>query len=287
MRVAWAAATVRLATTQGRMTLPFHVPSYATPYVSGQVATADLIRRDGAWWLHIVVGVDAPTVAPSEAVVGVDLGLAQPAATSTNRFLGQQRWRATEGRYFRLRRALQQKGTRSARRHLRHLRGKQRRFRRDCDHVLAKQVVQATPPGGTLVLESLTGIRARTQARTGRQRRRLHGWSFAQLQSFIRYKAAERGCTVVAVDPRHTSMRCSVCGHTARTNRRSRAWFHCRACGYQTHADRNAARNIVARYRASRSMPAAGGQPVNLPTVSGAHASGPPRHKLSPRGDSR
>ena len=135
-------------------------------------------------------------------------------------------------------------------------------------------------PGGTLVVENLTGIRRRAKARKGPQARRVHGWSFAQLRRFIGYKAEERGVTVVSVDPRSTSQRCSGCGHTARNNRRSRGWFRCRACAYQTHADRNAARNIAATYRASGSMSAAGGHPVRVPTVRGTcHGVVPPAHK--------
>jgi putative transposase len=60
-------------------------------------------------------------------------------------------------------------------------------------------------------------------------------------------KAAGR---VRHVDPKHTSQRCSACGHVAAESRESQAWFVCVACGFACHADLNAARNI------------AGGQPV-------------------------
>src|SRR6266542_3673721 len=49
----------------------------------------------------------------------VDLDINRPAVTSTNQFLGMRRWKAVEGRYFKLIRALQKKGTKSAKRHLR------------------------------------------------------------------------------------------------------------------------------------------------------------------------
>ena len=38
------------------------------------------------------------------------------------------------------------------------------RRRRDHDHVVSKRIVQATPEGGTIVLENLTGIRKRAQS---------------------------------------------------------------------------------------------------------------------------
>ena len=83
------------------------------------------------------------------------------------------------------------------------------------------------------------------------------GWSFAQLRSFIEYKAQLAGVVVVLVDPKHTSQQCHACGHVARSNRRSQAAFSCLRCGYQTHADCNAAMNI--RCRALVSAPEVAG----------------------------
>jgi IS605 OrfB family transposase len=205
---------------------------------------------------------------PTEQVVGVDLGLSRPAVTSHNRFLGKRTWKAIEGRLFKLKRALQKNGSRSAKRHLKRLRHRQRRFRRDCDHVLSKQIVRSIEPGGTLVLENLKDIRRRTRMRhKSETQRRMHSWSFAQLKNLLEYKAKEWGCTVVAVDPRHTSQACSRCGHTARNNRRSRNLFVCRACGYTLHADLNGARNIAAKYRAEGGTTASSGLHVNQPLV--------------------
>lgn len=266
-KVNWTDSTVRMSTVAGRVTLSFHVPDYARQYIGGTVATADLIERNGRWWLHLVVDIPAPEIAPTDAVVGVDLGLAQPAVTSSNKFLGGRRWREVEARYFRLRRKLQKAGTKSAKRHLRKMRGKQARFRRDCDHVLSKRIVQATPPGAAIVVENLTNIRSRVKQRHGAQSRRIHGWSFAQLRSFITYKAEARGCTVDGVDPRHTSQTCPKCNFVSRHNRRSRAFFKCRQCGYSLHADLVGARNIAAKYLASVGIPDAGGLPVNQPIV--------------------
>lgn len=280
----WSAREVRLSTTAGRLTIPFDVPTYGEKFIGLEVATSDLIQHNGRWQLHVVVNVPTPEVAPTDEVVGVDLGIVQPAVTSSNQFLGKRHWRNVEARTFKLKRVLQHKGTKSAKQHLRKLRGKQARFRRDCDHVVAKRVVAAVRPGATIVVENLKNIRKRTKTRQGQQARRLHGWSFAQLRSFIEYKAEERGCTVVGVDPRHTSQTCSRCGHIARNNRCSRGWFKCRACGFELHADLNGARNIAAKYQASGSTSSAGGSTVNRPIVGEeVHASS--TCKPSPSGD--
>lgn len=258
--VSWETQTVRLSTAAGRVTVPFTIPAYATKLAGWPVDTADLLQQHhGGWWLHVVVTVAAPNIAATEAVIGIDLGLAHPAVTSTNQFVGQHVWKATEGRTFRLKRRLQACGSKSAKRHLRHLRHTQARFRRDCDHVVAKQLVQTAAPGGTLVLENLTNIRQRMRAKPKTAtKRRMHSWSFAQLFAFIAYKAEERGVTVAKVDPRHTSQTCSACGYTARNNRRSQSRFVCRSCGFELHADLNAARNIAAKYRTRRGTPSLG-----------------------------
>jgi IS605 OrfB family transposase len=268
-RVDWESRTVRMSLVGGRQTVRFRIPHYSTKYAGYPTDTADLIERDGRWWLHVVVTVPAPEIAPTEQVVGVDLGLSRPAVTSNNYFLGKRAWKAIEGRLFKLKRALQKRGSKSAKRHVRKVRHKQLRFRRDCDHVLSKQIVQSVESGGTIVLEHLKDIRRRTRMRRKTEtQRHIHSWSFAQLKGFIGYKAEERGCRVVAVDPRHTSQACSRCGHTARNNRRSRALFVCRACGYSLHADLNGARNIAAKYRAEGGISAFGGLSVNQPIVS-------------------
>ena len=268
-RVDWERQRVRMSTTGGRQTMGFALPDYCAHYAGYPVDTADLIDRDGIWWLHVVVSVPAPAVEPTDEVVGVDLGLAQPAVTSNHRFLGKREWKAIEGRNFYLKRQLQRRGTKSAKRHLRKLRHKQARFRKDSDHVLSKQIVRSVQPGGTIVLENLIDIRKRTKIKKKTQTsRRVHSWSFAQIKRFVEYKAEGRGCTVAGVDPRHTSQTCSCCGHIAHNNRRSRARFVCRVCSFELHADLNAARNIAAKYHAGRGRPPPGGLPVNQPIVS-------------------
>jgi putative transposase len=268
-RVDWKSQTVRMSLVGSRQTIGFSIPDYSAAYAGYPVDTADLLFRHGVWWLHVVVTVPAPDLAPTDQLVGVDLGIVRPAVTSNNQFLGKRGWKAVEGRLFHLKRALQKKGTKSAKRHLKRVRWKQARFRRTNDHILSKQIVASVEPGATLVLENLTDIRkcSKIRKRTVTSRR-VHSWSFAQLKFFVAYKAEERGCMVVAVDPRHTSQACSCCGHTARNNRRSRGRFVCRACGYELHADLNAARNIAAKYRTSVAICDAGWLTFNQPIVS-------------------
>lgn len=258
---------VSLLTLQGRIRLPFGVPAYYGAYTAWDTASADLLKdRKGRWWLHVVMTTTVDPAAADGEVVGVDLGIAHPAADSRGHFFGSDHWQVVENRIFELRRSLQAKGTKSAKRHLKRLSGRQRRFRKDCDHVLSKRLVQSVEPGAVLAFEDLTGIRGRVRAKRA-QRRHLHGWSFHQLQMFVEYKAAAHGVAVGYVDPRYTSRKCSTCGHIARSNRPGQAAFKCRSCGHTAHADTNAAVNIRANYLGK-------GPPVNRPIVSGHRSSG-------------
>jgi IS605 OrfB family transposase len=63
----------------------------------------------------------------------------------------------------------------------------------------------------------------------------------------LKEKAATCGVLVVEVSPRNTSRECHSCGHTTKDNRQSQALFICVACGYERHADINAADNILDR----------------------------------------
>lgn len=257
--VNWEKGTVRLSTAQGRITLAFTLPAYFQPYTSGRTRTADLIFREGKWFLHVSVEIPEPARVNETQVVGVDLGLCRPVVLSNNRFLGKRQWRQVEDRYFRLRRSLQSKGTRSARRHLRRMAKRENRFRKDCDHVLTREIMRSVGPGTVIALEDLTHIRSRLRQRGSRGRRRLHRWSFARLRAFLAYKAEGAGVRVVAVDPRHTSQRCSRCGHTEKANRRSQSDFQCRRCGFRLNADLNGARNVAWKHLAGRAMSLPGG----------------------------
>lgn len=279
---------VGLSTVAGRIKFSFTAHRHARKWLdrASGFDSADLIRRPTGWWLNMVVTIDAPAIAPIGTVVGVDLGLNRPAVTSEAMFLGQRRWKDIEKRYFRLTRSLQSKGTKSAKRHLKALRHRRARFRKDCDHVLSKRIVESVEPGSVIVLENLTNTRHRTKQRGRVQRRRHHSWSYAQLRTFVTYKAEERGCMVAAIDPRNTSRTCPRCGHVHKRNRPEQSAFRCLDCGYELNADLAAARNFAAKYLAGTGMTGPGGRPVNAPIV-GETAPSDPTHKPLPLGSDR
>ncbi len=286
-----------LASVSGRQEVAYRLYSHAAKAFAEASGfdSADLVHRKRKWHLHIVLTIPTPEFVDNAQAVGVDLGLNRPAVTSNRQFLGKRRWRETSNRYFRLRRKLQSKGTKSARRRLKALSGKQTRFRRDCDHVLSNQVVQSVLPGTTIVVENLTDIRTGTKQRGRQSRRRLHSWSFAQMRSFLTYKAEAKGCQVAGTDPRYTSQKCSRCGYIHRGNRKSQSVFLCRQCGYELNADLNGAINIARKYLDAVGisecvgLPSAEGlilseSPLSQTPVSSAVVSWPENHTDAARG---
>jgi putative transposase len=100
---------------------------------------------------------------------------------------------------------------------------------------------------GRIYMEALQ-VRTMTRAGgTGKRalNRALLDASFGEFRRVLEYKATVYGCEIVLVDPAYTSQRCFVCGHICAENRRSQAEFQCRSCGFQTHADLNAAKNLL------------------------------------------
>jgi IS605 OrfB family transposase len=252
---------VSLATVAGRQVIGVHLYPYARRLLAQTIEydSADLIFRKGRFWLHVVVTLPDVEFVPNGDVVGVDFGITRPAVASNNKFFGNRSWKAVERRYFRLKRALQSKGSDSAKRHLKKLAHKVSRFRLDCDHVVSRQLVQSVTPGTLIVIENLMEIRSNTKQRSKQQKRAMHQWSFNRLRDLLTYKAEARGCMVVGVDPRKTSQRCSRCGHIHRSNRRSQSRFKCRKCGFELNADLNGSRNIAVKYLASVGIADAGG----------------------------
>ena len=125
----------------GRIKFTFELAEYYHQYRVWKNTSADLIRdRKGRWWLHVVMETDTPNIVPTSETVGVDLGIVSPATDCRGTFYGDKHWKQIEDRIFELRRRLQSKGTKSAKRHLKKLSGRQKRFRKDCDHVPRQRV---------------------------------------------------------------------------------------------------------------------------------------------------
>lgn len=248
---------VSLSTVHGRIKVPVTIPDYFKQYVDWTITAATMSIKNGAVYLHLNAKQDSPEKIKAEKVVGIDRGVVNPVVTSECQFFNSRRIRAVKGRIQWLKTQLQSKGTRSAKRHLKRLSGREKRFVRDVNHCLSKAIAESD--ADAFALEELHIRRKKSQGR--RFNKLLGSWSYRQFQSFLEYKAESLGKTVEYVDPRHTSQRCSVCGHTKRSNRNG-SLFSCKKCGFSLNADLNAARNIAQLGKAKL-----GRLPVNQPIV--------------------
>lgn len=239
--------TVSIWLMGGRQEIPFVTGAHQLALLQYQQGESDLVYRKGNFYLYTTCDVPDDVPIDPEGWLGVDLGIVNIATDSTGESYSGSMVNNVRYRHRRLRRKLQTCQTDSARRKLKKLAGKERRFAQDINHTISKRIVEkAQRHSQGIALEDLSGIRERITVRRA-QRATLHSWSFHQLRQFVAYKAQRAGIPVVLVDPRNTSQECSVCGCVDKRNRPNQSTFSCVSCGHAANADTNAARNISRR----------------------------------------
>ena len=248
---------VSLATTDGRIEADYVLPENPDGTPHGEylfsddyeITGAELHRKHGNWELHIRTKADiqpdtsAQTTTENGTVLGVDLGVNNLAVTSTGTFWTGDEFDHWRREYEQRRSDLQECGTRWAHQNIEAVGRKEEGRYKLMLHRISNDLVAEARENGCSVIsfEDLTDIRERTGASWG------HTWAFKRLYQYVEYKAAEHGIAVEQIDPKNTSRRCSHCGFTHPDNRGGES-FGCQKCGYENHADYNAAKNIGLRY---------------------------------------
>ena len=212
---------------------------------------AKLLKSSGKWYLHIsatkeVADFNKQTV---KHVVGLDRGLRFLATSydeqgKTAFFDGQAIMRK-RAKYQKLRATLQAKGTKSAKRRLKKLSGRENRWISDVNHCLSKTLVQKYGANTLFVLENLNGVSFERTDLPKALRNQNRSWAFYQLEQFLTYKAHLNNSEVVEVSAKYTSQRCPKCGVIKKDNRNhEKHEYHCDNCGYCSNDDRIGAMNI-------------------------------------------
>jgi len=236
--------TVSLTTVKGRLVYPVAHSPLIDKY-RGEYTNAQLVIDEKRNRIFIMVQVNVPDkeVVKKEdvKVLGIDRGVKNIAALSNNLFFNSKHLREVKGRYQYLKRKLQHLGTRSAHRKLRKLSGRERRFVRDVNHVISKNIVSL--PCDVFALEALNPTYMKQKDQYKAIRKMLGSWSPSELQKFIEYKAKDAGKAVIYVNPKYTSQKCSKCSYVDKNNRYGSV-FKCQNCGFELNADLNASRNI-------------------------------------------
>ncbi|WP_329235729.1 transposase [Actinoallomurus sp. NBC_01490] len=218
------------------------------------------VNRDRAGRWHVAFALIPPPVSGpgTDAVIGVDRGVAVSAALSTGELLRVPGLRETEaGRLVRLQRRLARARRGSNRR---------RRVKAAIGRLKAREVDRrrdwvertSTDLARRFDLIRVEDLKIRNMVRSARGtihapgsnvqakaglNRSIHAAGWGRLVQRLEDKATGRVEKVASV---YTSQTCNACGHCAADNRESQAVFRCRACGHTDNADVNAAKNIAA-----------------------------------------
>jgi putative transposase len=237
---------VSLLTLQGRIKIKIEIPKYFKKYMSWKIKESNLIKcKDGRYRLMISVEKEFSKSNLNGKKIGIDRGINNFIATSDGWIYESDKIWKIKKKYVRLRSVLQSKGTRSAKRHLKKIRGREKRFMRDVNHSVTKTLVESVKKNGVIVIEKLTGIRNAKYRHE--QNWKFSNWGFYQFEEFLKYKAEENSIEVVYINPKNTSKECSKCNNLEKGQRKG-SIFKCKACGTIINADFNASINILNRY---------------------------------------
>jgi putative transposase len=256
------------------------------------------LRRQGArFWISwsytvecevatpedIVAEVSALSVVRQEAaVLGIDMGVKAPVATSSGDMLGfspqeARALRRHEKKARRLNKALARK-RREARREQQRCGSNYRKrkqqlgerhalkanVRKNVAHRISKRLAEE-PQTRIVVAEQLNikGMvrkpKAKRDEATGRWERNgarakaglnksILNVGWGSILDKLAYKLEERDKLLVRLDPKYSSQQCEKCGHVATENRKTQAEFVCVACGHEANADTNAAKVLKSRF---------------------------------------
>lgn len=238
--------TVSIWTLEGRQRMPYLCGERQHELLEGDRGEADLCYIGGTFYLFVSCEVETPEPKDIDGYLGVDLGIVNLAADSDGEQFSGKTVDDNRRKFEHRRKNLQKKQTKSAKRKLKKISGKQARFQSNTNHMISKRLVtKAQDTQRAIALEDLSGIREAPVRR--RQRNKHANWSFYQLRQYIAYKSELAGIPVTYVNPKYTSQMCSVCGYVSKSNRVSQSIFTCVSCGHSANTDTNAAVNIAAR----------------------------------------
>jgi putative transposase len=230
--------------------------------VLGALKNITVSQKCGKWYASIQTEreVDQPEH-NATSIIGVDMGIAKFATLSDGQVLDAvNSFKQKKSKLVRYQRALSRKAKfsnnwRKQKARINKLHSTIANIRKDYLH---KTTITISQNHAMIVIEDLQ-ISNMSKSAKGtatekglnvRQKSGLNrcildqGWFEFRRQ--LEYKQQWLGGEVLAVPAHYTSQRCSCCGTVSKDNRQSQAKFTCVSCGYETNADLNAAKNILA-----------------------------------------
>lgn len=211
--------------------------------------TSKIIKKNDEFFIHMSATKEFDKLKEVKHVVGADLGLNFLATVYDEKgktaFVNGRSIKSKRDHYKRMRKSLQKKGTPSARKKLKKIGQREKRWMADVNHRITKALVDRYGKGTVFVLEDLKGIRDTSEHLTKNNRWMVNNWGFFQFRTMLEYKAKMNQSKVVFIDPEYTSQSCPKCGHTEKMNRNKKMHsFECKQCHYHSNDDRIGSMNI-------------------------------------------
>lgn len=248
-----------LNTLKKRIYVEYDLPDNFKKYFDGtwKFGTGKIVSLNGEWYFHIPMTKAVSGlfhVNNTTHLVGIDRGIRFLITTydekRKTKFVSGSDIMKKRDKFQAVRAELQARGTKSAKRVLKRLAGRENRWMTDVNHQISKTLVRSYGENTLFVIEDLTGVsfsEENLKSRSSDGRRELKSWSFYQFEQFLTYKANKIGAKVLKVPADYTSQRCPVCGRIHKENRNHDTHeYICDVCGYHSNDDRLGAMNLFA-----------------------------------------
>ena len=213
----------------------------------GQIKTCTIRRSaTGKWYACFSCEIIPKPLRKVKKVVGIDVGLESFVTLSTGKKIKNPRFfRTSEIKLAKIQRRLSkaEKGSpdrRKQRKNVAHCHERIGNRRKDFAHQLSRKLVNKYQ---VIAFEKLNIKQMRENGFKG-IRKSIGDISWDQFIGYTEYKAECAGRTVVFVDPRNTSKKCSRCGQIVEKKLSDR--IHRCSCGLIMDRDQNASINILA-----------------------------------------
>ena len=230
--------------------------------ILGMAKNITVSRKCGKWYASMQTEREIePAIHPSTSMVGMDVGIARFATLSDGQvFEAINSFKQKQARLARYSRALARKvkfssNWKKQKGRITQLHSTIANIRKDYLHKTTSTISQnhAMIVIEDLQISNMSKSAKGTVSAHGRNVKAKSGLNLSildqgwfEFRRQLEYKQAWAGGQVITVPPQYTSQRCSCCGTVSKDNRQSQAKFACVSCGYESNADLNAAKNILA-----------------------------------------
>ena len=216
--------------------------------ISGIPKNLTITRNLNSWDISIQTEQEVPDKIHKKLnnSIGLDLGVKNLLVSSEGTYIKPiNSYQRNETKVSRLNQVLAKKEKGSVRRtyvlsKLRQVYGKIRSIRKDFIHKLTTKL---TKNHGTIIVEDLN-IQKMLETGSSSLNKGILDQSFGEIKRQLKYKLLWAGGQLIEVNPAYTSQTCNVCGVVDANSRVTRDKFLCTACGNESCADLNAAKNI-------------------------------------------